>query len=199
MSETIDQVLERVYAEGTSNDLSTDDHTDQMLNITPETGEFLDQLVTDSEATRVLELGTSSGYSTISLARAARRIDAKVVSEEYLPSKVAAAAKNINASALGKIVDLKMLNIGKFLKGAEDDSFDFVFLDADRNHYRHWFADLRRVCDWGTLVVDNAVSHEVELQPLIDAFSEVAEYHHTVLPIGKGQLVIRRTDCSLPK
>ena len=199
MSETIDQVLQRVYDEGTGHDASTDDRSHQMLNITPETGEFLDQLMTAAEATRVLELGTSNGYSTIWLARAARRIDAKVISVEYLPSKVAAAAKNINASGLGKTVDLKMLNIGKFLKSADDASFDFVFLDADRSHYRHWFADLRRVCDWGTLVVDNAVSHEAELQPLIDAFSEDGGYHHTVLPIGKGQLIIRRTDCPLPE
>jgi predicted O-methyltransferase YrrM len=43
-----------------------------MLNIMRDTGEFLAALVKATNATRVLEIGTSKGYSTLGLARAVR-------------------------------------------------------------------------------------------------------------------------------
>ena len=41
-----------------------------MLNLEPETAQFLNILVRSSRRTRLLEIGTSNGYSTIWLARA---------------------------------------------------------------------------------------------------------------------------------
>ena len=92
-----------------------------------------------------------------------------------------------------------MLNIGKFLKSADDASFDFVFLDADRTHYRHWFADYTASAIGAPSLSTMPFLMKPKLQPLIEAFSEDGGYHHTVLPIGKGQLVIRRIDCPLPE
>ena len=193
MSETVDQVLQRLHEEGVDHDAITHDRSKKMLNITPDTGEFLADLIAQKKPTRILELGTSNGYSTIWLARAAQQADASLTTVEYLPSKVGAAVKNINDASLGKVVDLRMLNIGKFLSAAKDNSFDFIFLDADRTHYRHWLSELTRVCDWGTLVVDNATDHEEELQSFVEAITGDSELQHDVAPIGKGQLVVTAT------
>ncbi len=60
------------------NDSSTSDRSAMMFNITPSTGVFLDLLVTELKPKRILELGTSNGYSTLWLARAANRIGSRV-------------------------------------------------------------------------------------------------------------------------
>ncbi len=59
-----------------------------MLNITPDTGEFLSALVRFGAA-RVLEIGTSNGYSTLWLAEAAAAIDGHVITLEYAQDKAA--------------------------------------------------------------------------------------------------------------
>ena len=193
MTNRSDALLEKIYENGCAHDEVTSDTSRQMLNITPSTGCFLDLLVTETKSKRVLELGTSNGYTTIWLGRAAARFGGKVMSVEYLPSKVALAAKNVSDAELSGTVELRMLNIGKFLKSTADKSFDFVFLDADHNHYVRWWQEIRRVLDFGMLVVNNATSHDTQLQPFIDSLQSDDKFEHQVFDIGKGQLVVRRT------
>ena len=67
-----DEFLERLKAEleqfGATNDAGTSDRARRMLNITRDTGEFLAVLVRATAARRILEIGTSNGYSTLWLA-----------------------------------------------------------------------------------------------------------------------------------
>jgi predicted O-methyltransferase YrrM len=69
------ELLEELEAFGHSNDDSVKDRPRRMLNITRDTGEFLSVLIRIMGARRVLEIGTSNGYSTLWLAVAARTID----------------------------------------------------------------------------------------------------------------------------
>ncbi len=91
----IDHYLERLYADGRLSDASTPERSSKMLNITPSTGMFLDLLVTDSRPKRILELGTSNGYSTIGLARAAARVGAHIDTVESSLQKSQLAAQNL--------------------------------------------------------------------------------------------------------
>jgi predicted O-methyltransferase YrrM len=68
-----------------------------MLNITRDTGQFLSVLVRAVGARRVLEIGTSNGYSTLWLAEATRSIGGKVTTVELSNIKVAMAAKKLRA------------------------------------------------------------------------------------------------------
>ena len=192
MTNKSDAILQQIYDEGVEHDAKTRDRTRCMLNITPETGEFLDSLIMHHRPKRILELGTSNGYSTIWLARAAARFGGKVISLEFLPSKVAMAAKNIGEAELSGSIEIKMLNIGKYLREASTGSFDFVFLDSDRSSYVQWWRDIERVLEFGTLVADNATSHPYEMQPLMDLLYTRPELEHEVRPIGNGQLVVRK-------
>ena len=65
--ETLKAELERF---GQANDAATNERPRRMLNITRDTGEFLVVLVRATAARRVLEIGTSNGYSTLWLADA---------------------------------------------------------------------------------------------------------------------------------
>src|SRR5262245_4554670 len=74
MIDPLNRVLFELERFGMTNDASTTERPRRMLNITSDTGEFLAVLVKATLARRVLEIGTSNGYSTLWLANAARAI-----------------------------------------------------------------------------------------------------------------------------
>jgi predicted O-methyltransferase YrrM len=66
--DTLDNLLTELEQFGCDNDRATAERPRKMLNITRDTGEFLAVLVRGTLARRVLEIGTSNGYSTLFLA-----------------------------------------------------------------------------------------------------------------------------------
>ncbi len=165
-----DDTLESLKAElerfGDDNDRATTDRPRRMLNITRDTGEFLAVLVRAMGARRVLEVGTSNGYSTLWLAEAARAVGGHVTTVEYADYKAALAARNFERAGLAGAISLVRDDAGALLARTADTAFDLVFLDSERTQYVPWWPDLRRVLrPGGLLVVDNALSHTEEMAP----------------------------------
>ena len=161
-------LLRELEAHGQEHDARTPDHGDRLLNITPDTGAFLAVLLRACQARRILEIGTSNGYSTLWLAEAARATGGTVTTVERQPGKAALArATFARASAIAPIT-IEVADAGEVLARAATGGWDFIFLDADRAHYAAWWPDLRRaLAPGGLLVVDNAVSHAAEVAPLV--------------------------------
>lgn len=188
----VDKFLERLYAEGRSNDSIMTCRDSMMLNITPSTGVFLDLLISDSKPTRILELGTSNGYSTIWLARAAKRVGALIDTVDSSVKKVELASKNLTECQLNDIVTMHTADCGDFLKECVSHRYDFVFLDSDRKSYRKWASDLIRVIDFGLMVVDNATTHLHEIIDFKQHLTDDLGFSVVLLPIGNGQLVVNK-------
>jgi predicted O-methyltransferase YrrM len=161
-----------------------------MLNITRDTGEFLAVLVKAMRATRVLEIGTSNGYSTLWLARAARAIGGAVTTVEKAEPKVAMARANFARSGLGATITLVHDDAGRVLKRAADGSVDLLFLDSERPEYPGWWADIRRVLrPVGLLVVDNATSHAEQMAPFVALVTADASFTTSLVPVGNGEFL----------
>lgn len=160
------------------------------LNVTPETGALLGLLVRIRAAETILEIGTSNGYSTLWLAHAAADTGGRIISVERDPAKVAAARGNLERVGLDAWVQLVEADAESYLAHPPAESFDFVFLDADRSRYEAWWPAVDRL--WrrgGVLVVDNARSHAAEIAPLARLVAERTGGLVTTLPVGKGELV----------
>lgn len=191
-------VLECLKAElerfGETNDASTPDRARRMLNITRDTGEFLAVLVLATAARRVLEIGTSNGYSTLWLAGAARRIGGSVTTVECADHKIAHASANFARSGLLPAIELLHDDAGRVLKRTGQDAYDLIFLDSERDEYRGWWPDLRRALrPGGLLVVDNATSHASELVPFIALVTADPGFVTSLVPVGKGEFLACRT------
>src|SRR3989304_1101036 len=130
---------------GAENDAHETERARRMLNITPDTGEFLSVLVRFGNARRVLEIGTSNGYSTLWIAEAAAAIDGHVTTLEYAADKVAMARDAFARSGLADRITLVHGDAGQWLAQAADASIDLLFLDSDREQYAGWWPQLRRV------------------------------------------------------
>ena len=157
-----------------------------MLNITPETGEFLAILVQSANARRVLEIGTSNGYSTLWLAEAVKSTSGCVVTVESSVAKAEMARRNLERSGLSRWVRQEVTDAGKFLGEQLPATVDVLFLDADREQYLAWWAWIQFVlAPRGLLIVDNAVSHETELQEFMAKVGAAPGWRSVLVPIGK--------------
>src|SRR5213594_1815590 len=119
--------LHELYEFGREHDATHSEHSERMLNITPDTGELLRMLVIAGSHRRVLELGTSDGYSTLWLADACRRIGGKVVTVEKNPAKHEMASDNFHKAGLEAWIEARLEDVGTVLPNLRD--FDLVFLD----------------------------------------------------------------------
>ena len=122
----------------------------------PVEGRFLQQLVFASGARRVLELGTYSGYSALSMAEglpADGRIDTCEVDERHAE----VARRYI---ALSPYADRITVHVGPALEtiAGLDGHFDLVFIDADKvNYVSYYEAVLPRLSERGLIVADNTL------------------------------------------
>lgn len=178
---------------GAENDAHETERARRMLNITPDTGEFLSVLVRFGNARRVLEIGTSNGYSTLWLAEAAAAIDGHVTTLEFAEDKVAMARSTFARSGLAAHITLVHGDAGQWLAGAAEGTIDLLFLDSDRGQYAGWWPQLRRVLrPGGLLVVDNATSHAEEMEPLCLLLDADPDFSTSVVPVGNGELLAVR-------
>jgi caffeoyl-CoA O-methyltransferase len=127
----------------------------QMLTGTIE-GRFLELLVFGSQARRVLELGTYSGYSCISMA-AGLPPDGHIDTCEVDPQHAEVALRYIDQSGYA---DRITVHLGPALETIErlDGGWDFVFIDADKENYLNYYeAVVPRLSERGLIAVDNTL------------------------------------------
>jgi predicted O-methyltransferase YrrM len=175
---------------GETNDATTNERPRRMLNITRDTGEFLAVLVRATVARRVLEIGTSNGYSTLWLAEAARAIGGSVTTVEFADYKVGLAAANFTRSGLSPCITLLHDDAGRFLQRSDPSAYDMIFLDSERPEYPGWWPHLRRVLrPGGLLIVDNATSHVEQMAPFVALVTADPEFATCLVPVGNGEFL----------
>ena len=193
MVDTLENLLTEIEQFGHDNDSATVERPRKMLNITRDTGEFLAVLVRATLARRVLEIGTSNGYSTLWLASAARDIGGSVTTVEKSQYKIDLAAKNFARSGLASSISQVQDDAGPLLERSPDGVFDLIFLDSERPEYSGWWTHLCRVLrPGGLLVVDNATSHPGEVAPFVAQVKADAEFITSLVPVGNGEFLAVR-------
>jgi predicted O-methyltransferase YrrM len=190
MDRELQSLLHELERFGAENDARVGERREKMLNITPETGQLLAILAQAMKARRVLEIGTSNGYSTLWLAMAMKAVAGSVVTVEVSAVRADLARQNFERSGLAQWVRQVVMDAGEFLREQPPAQFDLVFLDADREQYVAWWPNIERVlAPGGLLVVDNSVSHAAEMEPLFAELRATVGWASVVVPIGNGELV----------
>jgi predicted O-methyltransferase YrrM len=184
--------LAELYQQGQDNDARQADRRQKMLNLEPETARFLSFLVRNGKYTRILEIGTSNGYSTCWLAWAAQQTGGHVTSIEREEHKHVLADANLRQAGLRELVTLlcgDATEIAAELPGP----FDCLFFDADRYSAPAQLALLYPKLSPGALLLaDNVLSHPAEIADYLTAVQTLAEFEHMVIPVGKGLSIAYR-------
>ena len=191
MNETRQAFLDELYAHGRAHDEQRADRLQRLRNVEPETAELLGVLVRSMSATRVLEIGTSNGYSTIWLGDAAEAVGGTVLSLEIEADRTAQATENLAEAGVADFVELRVQDAAEALRSFADSTFDLIFLDAERTFYVDYWPDLMRALrPNGLLVVDNTLSHAKELVEFSELVYSDPAVTSTLVTVGAGVLLI---------
>jgi predicted O-methyltransferase YrrM len=181
-----------ILARAREHDALQADRRARFRNVEPETAELLAVLVRAVRARRILELGTSNGYSAIWLADAAEAVGGAVTSVDVDPERTELARANLGGAGLA--AELLTADAGDVLRSSPDGAWDLVFLDAERPAYAGYWPELLRALrpGGGLAAIDNVLSHAAEVAEvtaLIEAEPAVAS---VLVPIGAGlRMVVR--------
>lgn len=178
------------------------------MQISPEQGQFLALLVRLIGARCCLEVGTFTGYSSTVVALALPadgRILCLDVSEEY----TARAREAWREAGVEEKIELRLApareSLDALLAEGAAGSFDFAFIDADKENYRHYYeAALELLRPGGLIAVDNtlwggSVADPADTKPdtvAIRAFNDALHADERVdlslVPIGDGLSLARK-------
>lgn len=189
------EVMRRLRAE-------TARHPESDMQIAPEQGQFMALLVRLLGATRALEIGTFTGYSALAVARALPadgQLIACDISEEY----TAIARRYWETAGVADRIDLRIAPALETLAAlgdeGQDGTFDFAFIDADKETYDAYYEHCLTLLRPGGLVVldntfrngrvVNAEAHGESVQAihrLNEKLRNDDRIHLSLLPLADG-------------
>jgi predicted O-methyltransferase YrrM len=161
-------------------------------------GRFLEFLVRATGARRVLELGTFTGYSSLSMARGLPE-GGRVVTLDVNPDTTAVARRYAEEAGLADRIDFRN-GPGLDLLRDVEGPFDLVFIDADKPNYPAYFkAVLPLLAENGLVIADNSFRNgrvlDDEDEPM-HAFNEQVSSDPRVecvlLTVRDGMLLVRK-------
>jgi len=172
-----------------------------MMLTGPLEGGLLRLLLRVSGAKNVLEVGTFTGYSALTMAEALPA-DGHLVTLEIDPAHIAIARKYFERSEHGKKIELKEGPALESLRSLPGP-FDLVFIDADKTNYKNYYdAVMPKLRSGGLIVVDNALWSGRVLNPetaddkaiceLNDHVSKDPGVEKVLLTVRDGMFLIRK-------
>ncbi len=174
------------------------DHIDEfLLPIGPDTGRFLHSLILAKRPARVLELGTSYGYSTLILADAVHQVGGTLITMDLADYKQAEARAAIKRAGLSDVVDFRLGDAIALIE-ADPGPFNLVLLDIWKDLYLPCLnAFYPKLSDEGIVAADNMVE-PATARPNVRiyraAIRALPDMQTTLLPIGSGiELSVRWT------
>lgn len=172
--------------------------------VTPEVAQFLRFFVSLKKPKKILEVGTAVGYSGITMVKSYPEIE-KFTTIELREDTGKKATENFKKAGISEKVDLIIGDGQEVLKNL-DDSFDLIFIDAAKGHYKEYFdMCLNLLSPNGVIVCDNvlykgmvATDELVErrkktivkrLREFIKYVMHLENFESTLIPMGDGLLV----------
>ena len=153
-----------------------------------ETEEILGLLISLTHPSRILEIGTAHGYSSLYFAK--KLPDAHITTIERNPVMIESARAEFASRKEGERIDLRTGDaieiLDELVKNLADadqsEKYDFVFIDAAKSHYREFLEAAEKICTKGALIVcDNILLNGWILQ----AEGSAAKRHRTSIKYMK--------------
>lgn len=177
-NENINKYINELYSASSSKQkfIKETEFKDFIPVVDEEVARFLKLLLNLHKPKRILEIGTSIGYSTTSMAMVSQQFGGSITTIEY-DSKVADQARiNFEKAGVSSVIEI-IVGDAKEIVPSLSEIFDFIFLDVDKRLYPDlFFVCVTKLKQGGLLVAEDT------LFPVIDLDSK---WHHLIAPIEK--------------
>lgn len=185
------QRLNELYQSFIKFDATQCERIKRYRNIEPESALFLAMQIRIQQSKRILEIGTSTGYSTLWLADAAQVTGGKITTLEIEECRTEQAKSYAKELQVDDVIDFWVGDAEQFLANAPE-KYDFILLDAEREAYLNYWIYLQKMISeqGGVLIVDNVISHAAEVKSFIAEVKKDERFMTTTLPIGAGLFVV---------
>jgi len=168
------------------------DTNNAFWNIPPLTAEFLQHVIFIRKPKRVLEIGTSNGYSALRMAQALSHSGGVLYTVESNDERFAMAAENFKKAGVGDTVQQIKGHAPEVLSSIEG-IFDMIFLDATKMEYQSYVDFLYpKLSEGGIVVADNCISHCAELQNFLQFMKMSPLFKSVLLPFDNGVLFAQK-------
>jgi predicted O-methyltransferase YrrM len=165
-----------------------------LLPVGRSAGILMNLLIKEAEARRILEVGSSYGYSTTWLAEAARAVGGKVISLELHAAKTQYAHTQLKRAGLADYVEFRVDDALASL-GELAGPFDFVLIDLWKDLYVPVFELLHRKLAPGAIVVADNMLYPEKFRDDARAYRQrvraAAGMSSVLLAVGNGLEVSR--------
>jgi caffeoyl-CoA O-methyltransferase len=166
-------------------------------------GALLAMLVKITGAKRILEIGTFTGYSALSMAEALPP-DGKLVTCDLDAHVVGIAKRFFEKSGFGDRIESRFGDALETIRAMPDDErYDLVFIDADKSRYPLYYeAVLPHVPSGGLIIADNTLwsgavldpktADDVGITTFNDTVTADARVENVLLPVRDGVMLVRK-------
>jgi predicted O-methyltransferase YrrM len=150
------------------------------LNIPYQDGQVLYELIVSNNYQSALEIGTSTGHSTVWIAWALSKTGGKVITLEIDERRQKEAKANIEKLGLSAYVDFRLGDAHQMVKDLKGP-FDFVFSDADKDWYTQYFKDIHpKLKKGGRFTAHNVLMYSSGIREFMEYVNNHPEYQTSV-------------------
>jgi len=141
--------------------METEKDSHSIMQIPPEQGQFMALLVKLIDAKRTIEIGVFTGYSTLCVSQAMPD-DSYTVACDVSEVWTNIAKRYWKEAQVDKKIDLRLApaveTLQALIADGQSESYDFVFIDADKDSYNEYYElSLRLLKKGGLIAIDNVL------------------------------------------
>lgn len=149
-------------------------------NVPEVDGRTLHDLIVKQRFTQALEIGTSTGHSTIWIAWALAKTGGKVITIEIDEGRHRTALANFEEAGLSDYIDARLADAHALVPQLEGP-FDFVFSDADKDWYVQYLKDVMpRLAPGGCFIAHNTSMRMRGIREFLDYLTTIPELETTL-------------------
>ncbi|MFB5647866.1 MAG: O-methyltransferase [Candidatus Nitrosomaritimum aestuariumsis] len=171
-------------------------NSEKVLAIGRNTGIFYNILLHTMKAKNILEIGMSTGYSTMWFANAISKTNGNIITIDFDQKKIERAKKNFDEAKVNDFIEIRNGDAIEVLSEISQEKnfqnfFDFVFIDADKERYIQYFDSVLPLVKTGGIIGADNILYPERFQkftiPYVEHVRKNPKIKSVTIPIDNGE------------